>query len=101
MNTETSAWQDYRRRRRACIVVAIAFLPVALVGVLLGQFIDSKPLGEITGFLLFAAWAVVVIRWAYFPCPRCHHRFYYYTPVWSVTEHRCRRCGLHVGEEYE
>lgn len=83
------------------MVVEIAFLPITLVGVLLARFISFKLLGEFTGFLLFLAGAVVVIRWAYFPCPRCHHRFYYYMPVWSIIEHRCQRCGLHIEEEYE
>src|SRR5437879_5295172 len=91
----TSAWDDYRRRRRWFFGVWLGgFLFVASLAALLNKL----SLGDLAFWILGPAWmasfVVVAARLQLFRCPRCHRRFFNTFWYGNLLARRCVHCGL-------
>jgi hypothetical protein len=97
-------WDELRRLRRRMFRVAAAGA-VILVAVLLVITYLSPSAATIIGFVLFAAWVVVLSRfffvsgeYVYWSCPRCG-KPYHYLVRWygrwnNPFARHCVHCGL-------
>ena len=94
----TSAWRDFRRRRRICYLSAGAFLlAIGVAGWL--EAPENVQIGILVGgggLMMAAAWWAAV-----FPCPRCRAPFNgnvldrLFEPR-SREARKCAKCGLPV-----
>ena len=97
-------WDHLRRlRRRIFAIVAIG--AGILVAVPLVTALLSLAVAKIVGFVLFAGWAVALLRFFFvsgeyvlWPCPRCGKPFHYVTRWYGRWTNpfspRCVHCGL-------
>ena len=91
----TSAWADYRSRRRWFFYVWFGGLPVVflLSGLLTEVFRTVLPFYFVGGVWL-VSFAAVGVRLTLFRCPRCR-RFFFFTGYSSNHfAQRCVHCGL-------
>ena len=97
-------WDELRRLRQRLFRVAVigAFILIAVP--LVTTFV-SPSAAKIIGLALFAAWAVVLVRflfvfgeYVYWSCPRCGKTFHYVTHWYGRWNNpfakHCVHCGL-------
>jgi hypothetical protein len=96
-----SAWQEYRRRRRALRVAALLGVVLVVLGSLAPDLRWMQGLGVLAWIVTLVVFFTRVSRW---PCPRCGRDFLYRSPsdrgpgqnwygTWPFAG-RCVHCGL-------
>jgi hypothetical protein len=99
MNTstqsQTSSWQNYRRRRFWFFVIWLTYVPgVFVLGYPLSRLLDSG----IPVYILAGAWIVAFIASAnymeLFPCPKCRRAFFRTSWFHNPLARRCVHCGF-------
>ena len=91
----TSAWDDYRSRRRWFFFILLSGTPVVvLTSILLNKVFHSSGPFYIIGLAWMIFFVTVSIRLVLFRCPRCR-RFFFFTGYSSNHfARRCVHCGL-------
>jgi hypothetical protein len=92
-------WADHRALLLIGLATLVALpLPVLLVGVTLGPFLDGQGPFAADAFALVVGsvvWAVLFLpRACALRCPACHGPF---QGPWRLRRRRCRQCGLPFG----
>ncbi len=100
----TQEWDELRRLRRRMFRVTVTGLVILIIAPLVTTYL-SLSIAKIIGFVLFAAWVVVLLRlflvsgeYSYWACPRCGKPFHYimrwYGRWNNPLAQRCVHCGL-------
>ena len=96
----TSAWNDYRRRRRWYLGVGLG--GVAVMAIL--ALFDNKSIEDSIFPVLFPIWMIVsliaAIRLSRFKCPRCAHPYFATRFRARFLARRCVHCGLQKGAKH-
>jgi hypothetical protein len=88
-----------RCRRRQLIVYFFSVIPIAIIftgisWLALGQARAAYHWNSWFVWVLFGIWVVLVVRYGFSRCPRCH-KLFYTTIRWSNRfSRRCLHCGL-------
>lgn len=92
---KTSAWNDYRLRRRWFFYVWLGGSPVVILsGILLKKVFHSSVPFYVVGGACLISFAIVGVRLTLFRCPLCRRPFFC---TWLSSNHfakRCVHCGL-------
>src|SRR5262249_39615679 len=97
-------WAELRRLRRQTFRVAAVGAGI-FVAILLVTTFASRSAAKIIGFVLFAGWVLVLLRfffvsgeYAYWSCPRCgkpfHHVAHWFGRLNNPFAQCCVHCGL-------
>ena len=95
----SSAWTDYRRRRRWFFAVFLGGFAVVFVG-LFAKLVSGSAIA-----LLGPAWMVgfliTLLRLYTFQCPRCRHWFFLTSWFGNPDARKCLHCGLPKWSEHD
>lgn len=103
MSQRRAAWDDYRKRRMALVVLLAGFLPAGLCASFLSKaLISSDKLMIPVALCWMAAYTIAGYLLAQFPCPRCGLPFFYsgrrrYAP-WT---RECLHCSWPKWQEFD
>jgi hypothetical protein len=95
INRYEKKWNDYRKRRRLFLIVAITFLPGAsLIVVFLDKIFGSGFQSEVVLTLWLIAFFITGIRFSYWKCPRCNRNYFIKHFMANQFAQNCLHCGL-------
>ncbi len=97
-----AAWAEYRRRRRDALLALAGLLPVTALAMLLisplcwvlnsgAPAFIAAVVGMLAGFVVNY---VAQVRYAWWPCPRCHLPLFQALWIHWPFASRCLNCGL-------
>jgi hypothetical protein len=91
LSYKAASWADYRRRQWLAVLAPLA---LATVAALAGSASTSQTLSLIPAIVWFVCSCWAILRFIWFPCPRCNRRFHINQHLSLTLGKACPHCGL-------